>query len=131
MIVYVDASAALKLVVDEEESVAVAEYLEQARGRRDELVSSLLLHTELHCAANRRADDVDLAAVREVLSVVDLLQLDSSDLMTAALLPGRLRTLDAVHLAAALRVNADTMLVYDAELGAAATAAGIRTVSVS
>lgn len=89
VIVYVDASAALKLVVDEDESDAVAEYLEQARGRRDRLVSSLLLHTEMHCAANRRPDDV--AAVPDALSAIDLLQVESGDLTTAALLPGQPR----------------------------------------
>lgn len=36
-----------------------------------------------------------------------------------------------MRLAAALRVNADLMVVYDDELRAAASAAGIRTVSVA
>lgn len=129
MIVYVDASAALKLVVEEVESGAVADYLEVARGQGDRLVSSLLLHTEMHCAANRRPDAVDLEAVRTVLSTMDLLHVEPGDLTTAALLPGRLRTLDAVHLASALRVDADTMLTYDAELATAAGAAGSRVTS--
>lgn len=131
MIVYVDASAALKLVVEEPESDAVVEYCERARGQGDRLISSMLLHTEMHCGAHRRPEDVDLALVRVVLSTIDLLQVEPGDLTTAALLPGRLRTLDAIHLAAALRVDAGAMLVYDADLGAAAKAAGIDVVSVA
>lgn len=50
----------------------------------------------------------------------------SGDLTTAPLLPGRLRSADAIHLATALRVGARAMVVYDTELSAAAALAGIR-----
>jgi predicted nucleic acid-binding protein len=61
-----------------------------------------------------------------VLSAIDLVNLESSDLITAPLLPGRLRSADAVHLATALRIDARAMVVYNSELGAAAAAAGLR-----
>lgn len=116
----------MKLLVEERESAALAERLEQARrSGEDTLLSSLLLHAELHCASNRRPEDLPRAAVAAVLSTVALVDVERADLTTAPLLPGRLRSADAVHLATALRVGADAMAVYDDELRAAAEEAGL------
>jgi predicted nucleic acid-binding protein len=124
VISYLDTSAAMKLLVDEPESAALATQLATSPGGR-QLVASWLLHTELHCAANRHPDDVDLDAVGVVLDVVSLIDLSRGDLLTAGTLPGRLRSNDAVHLAVALRLGADEMITYDDELAAAAAAAGL------
>jgi uncharacterized protein len=129
VIVYVDTSAAMKLLVEEKESEALADHLQRRSENGDTLVASLLLHTELHCAANRRPEHLEHEVVSEVLSTVALVDIESGDLTTAPLLPGRLRSADAIHLAAALRLNARTMVVYDAELRAASRTAGIETVS--
>jgi uncharacterized protein len=129
LIIYVDASAAMKLLVEEAESAALAEVLESARQQTDTLVASLLLHTELHCAANRRMENVRHEDVAAVLSTIALVDLESADLMTAPLLPGRLRSADAIHLATALRVDARAMAVYDAGLSHAARAAGLRVLN--
>lgn len=129
MIIYIDTSAAMKLLVDEAESEALAEHLERSRGASDTLVASLLLHTELHCAANRRPEHIRPEAVSDVLSAVALVNVESGDLTTAPLLPGRLRSADAIHLATALRVDARAMVVYDEELRSAATTAGIRVLA--
>ena len=129
MIVYVDASAAMKLLVEEEESAALAAHLEQLREDGDTLVASLLLHTELHCAANRRPEFIGHEAVADVLSAIALIDVEPGDLTTAPLLPGRLRSADAIHLATALRVNATAMVAYDSELCAAARTAGIGALS--
>ena len=129
MIIYVDTSAAMKLLVEEAESAALAEFLESARRGTDVLVASLLLHTELHCAANRRQEHIRHEAVTDVLSALALVDLENADLTTAPLLPGQLRSADAVHLATALRVDARAMAVYDAELSAAARTAGLRVLS--
>jgi predicted nucleic acid-binding protein len=130
LIVYVDTSAAMKLLVEEAESEALADYLEAVRSTAsDTLVASLLLHTELHCAANRQTADIDAGAVTDVLSTLALIDVESGDLVTAPLLPGKLRSADAIHLATALRVDAHAMVVYDGELGAAAKAAGISVVT--
>ncbi|MGI8752555.1 MAG: hypothetical protein ACR2MN_09630 [Acidimicrobiales bacterium] len=51
--------------------------------------------------------------------------------MTAPLLPGRLRPADAIHLATALRVGAEEMIFYDAELRTATQTAGINGASPS
>ena len=129
MIIYVDTSAAMKLVVEEAESAALADFLETARRGPDTLVASLLLHTELHCAANRRPESIRHEIITDMLSAVALVDLESGDLTTAPLLPGRLRSADAIHLATALRVDARAMAVYDAELAAAARTAGLRVLS--
>jgi hypothetical protein len=114
----------MKLLVDEPESAALATQLATSSGSR-QLVASWLLHTELHCAANRHPDDLDLDAVGVVLDVVSLVDLSRGDLLTAGALPGRLRSHDAVHLAVALRLGADEMITYDDELAAAAASAGL------
>ena len=118
----------MKLLVDEAESAALLTYLQSPTQER-RLVASWLLHTELHCAANRHPDDVDLDSVRIVLDAVSLIDLTRGDLLTAGTLPGRLRSNDALHLAVALRVGADEIVTYDTELVTAANAAGIAAVA--
>lgn len=129
MIVYIDTSAAMKLLVEEKESAVLAGHLQQRRQDGDTLVASLLLHTELHCAANRRPEHIEHEAVTEVLSALALVDIENGDLTTAPLLPGRLRSADAIHLATALRLNARAMVVYDTELRAASRTAGIEALS--
>jgi uncharacterized protein len=130
VICYLDTSAATKLLVDEAESDALATYVQTPVDGADkrELVASWLLHTELHCAANRHPDDVDLDSVAVVLDTISLIDLTRGDLLTAGTLPGQLRSNDALHLAVALRIGADELLTYDAELADAATAAGLQIV---
>jgi predicted nucleic acid-binding protein len=127
MIVYVDTSAALKLVVEEPESGPTADFLSEAGQRGDLLVASLLLHTELHCAANRRGLPPEL--VNAVLDALNLVDLTRSDLLYAAALPGRLRSADAIHLAAAIRLETQALVAFDKALVRAATQAGLHTVS--
>ncbi|WP_026877551.1 type II toxin-antitoxin system VapC family toxin [Jiangella gansuensis] len=128
MIIYVDTSAAMKLVVEEDESAAAARHLETQR-HDNTLVSSLLLHVELHRAASRRPEQVPRDVVADVLSTIDLVDIERSDLLTAAALPGGLRSGDAIHLAAALRLGADRVVAYDKELLSAASAAGLSVTS--
>ncbi|MBB6404189.1 type II toxin-antitoxin system VapC family toxin [Arthrobacter sp. AZCC_0090] len=128
MITYVDTSAVLKLLVEESESARLAEHLSTtaaATGHR--LVASMLLYTELHCAARRRG--LDAEAVNTVLGGINLVDVTRSDLMYAAALPGRLRSADAIHLATAIRLQADLMIAYDVELLAAAVDAGVAVLS--
>lgn len=120
---YLDTSAAMKLLVDESESEALTAYLQAQQD--GQVVASWLLHAELHCAANRHPEDIELAAVGVVLDAVTLVDLTRGDLLTAAVLPAPLRSNDAMHLATALRVGVDEMITYDAELAEAAAAAGL------
>lgn len=129
MIVYVDTSAAMKLLVEEKESAELADHLQRRTEDGDTLVASLLMHAELHCAANRRPGYIEHESVSDVLSAIALVDVESGDLITAPLLPGRLRSADAVHLATALRLNARAMVVYDTELRSAARTAGLDSYS--
>lgn len=117
---YVDTSAAMKLIVDEPESAALAEVL--ATDRR--LVASWLLHTELHCAAGRHPRDVRLADVQTVLDTINLVDLTRGDMLAAGT-HAPLRSNDAIHLAVAIRLGSDEMVTYDAELADAGNAAGL------
>lgn len=119
---YLDTSAAIKLVVEEAESATLAESLSSTPGRR--LASSWLLHTEMHCAAGRHPDDVELAAVRAVLDTINLVDLTRGD-MIAAGTHAPLRSNDAIHLAVAIRLGVDEMITYDDELAGAASRAGL------
>jgi hypothetical protein len=62
------------------------------------LVASLLLHTELHRAANRRPEYIGREAVSEVLSAIALVDIENGNLTTAPLPTGRLRSAGAIHL---------------------------------
>lgn len=124
MIIYVDTSAALKLLVEEPESAALAGYLTIAAADGHQLVASMLLYTELHCASQRRAQ-IPPALVNAVLSRLNLVDLTRLDLMYAAAIPGRLRSADAIHLAAAVRLQTDVLVAYDSELVAASVQAGV------
>lgn len=126
MIVYVETSAAAKLIVREAESVRLRAHLDALP---DQPVSCLLLETELRgLAARHRIDQGTVSAVLERFELVDL---DRPMFREAGLLPDpHLRSLDALHVAAALRCDADVMLSYDIRQIAAAEAAGLRTEQV-
>lgn len=125
MVIYVDTSAAIKTIVDEPESAALSKVLVDALERGATLVSSWLLHAELHCAASRHPREVPAASVATILGALGLADLTRSDLVTAGSLGGRLRSHDAIHLAVAIRLGAHAMSTYDGELADAALSAGM------
>jgi uncharacterized protein len=119
--VYLDASAAAKLLVDEAESEALAAYLDRTI-EEQELVSSALLETELRRLATR----LEQSMVTDLLARVDLVDPPRSLFHEAGLLPGtHMRSLDALHLATALRVDSDTFVAYDTRLLDAARSVGL------
>lgn len=123
---YVDTSAALKLVVEEAESTALAAALDD---ESLELVSSLLLETELRRVVAREPG-LTQAVVTDLLEGVDLHELPSVLFVEAGLLPGtNLRSLDALHLAAAIRLEVDRVLTYDRCMAEAAESLGLRVIA--
>jgi PIN domain. len=125
---YLDSSAFVKLVVEEEESVAVRAFLSAHDARR---VSSALLRTEALRAVRHLGPDA-LATVREGLRRVDLIGIDDRILDAAGSLePQVLRTLDAIHLATAMAVgdDLDAIVTYDERMIEAARLIGLSTVS--
>lgn len=121
---YVDASAAAKLLIEESESDALADFLERAVTAGDDVGSSRLLETELRRLAVRLAAPQEHVTL--VLERLDLLLPDDDVYRTAGLLPGSgLRSLDALHVAAALRWRADGIVTYDDRQAAAARGVGL------
>lgn len=118
--VYFDTSAAMKLVVEEPESDALATWIHHNNPR---LVASRLLYTELHCAAFRQR--IEPVSVRHVLDRVSLLSIHDGILMRAAQGRWGLRSADAIHLSSAMDAGLPEMLVYDGELADAARGMGI------
>lgn len=119
---YLDTSAALKLLVDEAESPALAEAI---RDSAAVLVSTTLLETEMRRAAQRIAE-LSQGAVTGFLRGVDVYEIPPAIFTQAGLLPGSsLRSLDALHLAAAITLEVDAIATYDERLAEAADASGI------
>lgn len=116
----------MKLLVEEDESEALVRELTETQPRL--LVASWLLHTELHCAVGRNPSLIQDNAVSAVLDAVTLVDITRGDLLAAGT-HTPLRSADAIHLATALRVGADEVATYDAELATAARQAGLRIVA--
>ncbi|MFT4212655.1 MAG: type II toxin-antitoxin system VapC family toxin [Microbacterium sp.] len=124
---YLDTSAAGKLLIDEDESAALAAWIEENDA---ELVSTLLVETELRRVAARH--DLPQADVTTVLDYVSLYEMPPSLYREAGLLPGAsLRSLDALHLAGAIRIGAQTVLTYDTRLAQSAQALGLHALAPS
>ena len=119
---YLDTSAAAKLLVDEPESDALVDEL---RRQKPTLVACLLLETELRRVAAREPA-LTQQAVSDLLRGVDLYELPPPLFAEAGLLPGAdLRSLDALHLAAAIRLEVEAVVTYDVRMADAATALGL------
>lgn len=126
---YLDTSAAVKLIVAEPESEPLALFLDRLLDAADAgLVSSMLLETELRRSAQRL--EVPQSSVSEVLARVDLVEPGRAVFHDAGLLPGPpLRSLDALHLATAVIVDAEPLVAYGARLIEAAQRLGLATIS--
>ena len=122
---YLDTSAAAKLLVDEIESDALAEWADDAVV---ELSSTNLLETELRRFAHRHK--LPQSAVTQILDRVSLHDLPPSLYHEAGILPGRsLRSLDALHLVGAVRLSVRGVVTYDVRLAEAARTLGIGVLS--
>ena len=118
--VYLDTSAIVKLVVAERET----DDLLEALGRWPDRVSSALAEVEVHRALRRiNAPAAQHTRAAAILDGLVLLRLDDAVLAKAGSIEGReLRSLDAIHLAAALTLGDDpeAFITYDARLARAA-----------
>lgn len=121
-----DASAFVKLIVDEPESRAMHDFLAGEHGR---FISSALLRTEAMRAAARHGPKA-LGVARAALGRVDLVSIDDRILDSAGILhPDRLRSLDAIHVATAAAIGDDLSVIvtYDERMIDAASLMGLRT----
>jgi len=125
---YLDTSAAAKLVVAEKGSTGLRRWV---TSRDDRMFSSDLLRTELLRATRRTAPE-QMVQARAVLDSLVLLTLSTSVCERAAILePEVMRSLDALHLAAALEMGDELegVVTYDQRLAAGAEALGISVVA--
>ena len=128
MIIYLESSAATKLLLREPETPAMRDFLNGFAAEGHAVVSSQLVETELRRAAQRAG--ASQAAATAVLDRLDLLDVDRSTFAAAGLLPDPLlRSLDALHVASAMRVSADIFVTYDDRQTTAAHRAGLHVVS--
>ena len=118
-------SAPCCLLIEQLESNALVERLDRTA---DALVSCDLLEAELRRTAVR--EGIDQVAVTRILDGVGLAALNRAVYRGAGLLPmPYLRGLDALHLEAAMRLDAAAVLTYDHRLGKAAQAAGLQVIA--
>jgi predicted nucleic acid-binding protein len=124
---YLDSSAVVKLVQRETESPALRRFLHSRRG--DQFVTSALARVEVvravSAGGNRAVDHArrQLARLDQIALTTDLLD------RAATLAPGiQLRSLDAIHLAAAQVVGAElrAVVTYDRRMAEAARDIGLK-----
>jgi predicted nucleic acid-binding protein len=121
-VVYLDSSAFVKLVIREAESTALRTWLR----RRPRRASATLLRVEA-VRAVMPSGPIAVRTARHQMSGMHLIDLTPTLLDEAAVLSPGLRSLDAIHLAAAWSIGADlaALLTYDARLAGAAEQLGI------
>jgi predicted nucleic acid-binding protein len=127
--IYLDTSALVKLVVAEAESQALKYFL--GVHAEDGLFSAALARTELVRAVAPNGAQA-ITDARDLLNRLDTVTLTRQLLDDAGtLLPLRLRSLDAIHLAAARRAGdaLRAVITYDTRMLSAAADLGISTAS--
>lgn len=128
--IYLDTSALAKLVITEDETHALQNWLS---GFPDDAIrmSSSLVRVEMTRAVLRRNPGA-IFHVRRVVSELRRIALTNEVLDVAAQVhPAGLRSLDAIHLASALKVydQLAAFVTYDQRLLTAATAMGLPAIS--
>lgn len=123
-IVYLDSSALVKLVVQETESDALRQFLEELHS----WVSSELAVTEVLRAARSHGKQA-VTRARALISSLYMVEVNSEVLENAGFLdPSGLRTLDAIHVSSALRMDVRLIVTYDRRMAAAAAHNGMTIV---
>ncbi|MGY4767557.1 type II toxin-antitoxin system VapC family toxin [Kribbella sp. CWNU-51] len=123
--IYLDSAAIVKLVHAESESQALRDWLDE----RAEVgwISSVLAEIESSRALARHAPAA-VARLHLVLDLVDLIDMDAGTrILAQTVKPPTVRSLDAIHLATALRVEPrlTSFVTYDKRLADAARVAGL------
>lgn len=124
MILYLDASAIVKVIAPEPESAALV----RALASWPEQATSGLSLAEIPRALRRiRATSAMFRRAQRALEQINIIRVDRDILEAAGAFDvPELRTLDAVHLASALSLGAEleAVVTYDRRLASAANAAG-------
>ncbi|MGW0755078.1 type II toxin-antitoxin system VapC family toxin [Streptomyces sp. NPDC002814] len=123
--IYLDSAAVVKLVHAESESQALRDWLDERA--ETGWTSSVLLEIEASRALARYAPDA-IARLHPVLDLIELVDLDAGiRILAQTVKPVTVRSLDAIHLATALRIRSrlTSFVTYDKRLAEAARDAGI------
>ena len=123
--IYLDSAAVVKLVHAENESQALRDWLDERA--EQPWTSSVLAEIESSRVLARCAPDA-VARLHPVLDLIDLVELDAGiRILAQTVKPPTVRSLDAIHLATALRVRPGltSFVTYDKRLAEAAEAAGL------
>jgi uncharacterized protein len=128
--IYVDSSALLKRAFAEAESDALEDVLQRHAEASDALISSSLAWVEVSRALRRRFDgkDPDLVSEASEDAIAGIAERAiTPDVISLArrIGPNVLRSLDAIHLATAVLIDADVLLTYDDRLAEATRANGM------
>ena len=125
-VVYVDSSALLKRVLIEPQSDALAQALLTHHVEGDLLVSSSLAWVEIWRGL-RRLGIADLAdtVAKATAGIAEYPVTTQTFLLARMIGTDLLRTLDALHLAAAVSVGAEQVVTYDERLSEAARDVGL------
>ena len=126
---YVDTSALLKRVFIEEESAQVLAILRARSTAGDLIASSELAWVEVARALSRAgATGVD-ELLRAACNGIARQPLTPAVMQRARTIgPANLRSLDAIHLSAAISLGAVEMLTYDHRLAEAAESLGVKAI---
>lgn len=127
-VAYLDTSALVKLLVREVETSSLRRHLRRWPRRS----SAALTRVELIRTINRAGLSQLLPQARRQLLAIHLIRLDDQLLDRAAELdPPGLRSLDAIHLAAALSLGSDlaALITYDQRMAVAAEALSLPVMS--
>lgn len=126
---YVDASALLKRIFIEDESPQVRAILRTRSASGDLIASSELAWVEVARALSRAGVGDANAALSAACTGVARQRLDPGVIDRARTIgPANLRTLDAIHLSAAISLGAVEMLTFDRRLAAAAESVGVKAI---
>ena len=123
--IYLDSAAVVKLVHAEAETQALRDCLDERA--ETGWTSSVLAEIESSRALARHAPEA-VARLHPVLDLIELVELDAGiRILAQTVRPATVRSLDAIHLATALRIRPQltSFITYDKRLADAAQTAGL------
>lgn len=134
MQIYFDSSALIKRALQEAESNALVDALDDWVAEGSAFASSTLAWIEVTRAIRSRHDDEDPAEIvvlieNAVAGIDEHPLTDQVSDVARRLGPSSLRSFDAIHLATATLIGADLVCAYDQRLLLSAQELGFRTIS--
>jgi predicted nucleic acid-binding protein len=129
-IIYADTSALLKRVIVEPQSVALRIVLQELHGAGEVFAASSLAWLEVYRSLRRlQTTDLKLVAAAALSGIAEIPLTETILTQARRVGPEMLRSLDAIHLAAALAAGAVSILTYDDRLAGAATLLGFEVLA--